>query len=293
MKIIRLILILLVFTMTARGVCHCQEDDFSGGRGFAPWERLNEEAVEFYKAGNFAQALATAEEALKASEYSLGKDSPVVATALNNLALLYYKQKQYDKAGDLYARSLEISQKAYGNESAEAAQVLNNLGTLSYAKADYDKAESYYRRSLAIRDKALGPDHPDTRKSVNNLITLHHARGAFEQKSALSNYFEDLFVSTSDIYDRINSGRDIVMLDVRSRDMQNKKHIPNSIRFAAENFKDSREDLSRILQSTNRGAVIVVFSSADEDISEIVKHIRALGYRAYALKGGFASWESR
>jgi tetratricopeptide (TPR) repeat protein len=293
MKITHIFFCLLIFTITACKIAFCQDDDFSGGRGFAPWERLNEEAVEFYKAGDFAQALARAEEALKASEYALGKDSPVVATALNNLALLYYKQKQYDKAEVFYTRPLEISQKAYGNESAEAGQVLNNLGTLSYAKADYDKAESYYRRSLAIRDKALGPDHPDTRKSVNNLIALHHAKGAFEQKSALTNYFEDMFVEASDIYERINSGRDIVMLDVRSRDKQDTNYIPNSIRFSSDNFKSSQDDLSRILQSTNRGAVIVVFSSADEDISEIVKYIRALGHRAYALKGGFASWQKQ
>jgi len=294
MKMIRLILSSLILAITVTGIAYCEDDDdYSGGRGFAPWERLNEEAVQLYKDGDYAGAFAAAKEALKASEYSLGKDSPVVATALNNLALLYYKQKQYDKSEALYTRSLEISQKAYGDESAEAAQVINNLGTLSYAKTDYDKAESYYRRSLAIRDKALGSDHPDTRKSVNNLITLHHAKGAFEQKSALTNYFEDLFVSASDIYERINSGRDIVMLDVRSRDKQDEKHIPNSIRFPKENFNSSQEDLSRILQSTNRGAVIVVFSSTDEDVSEIVKYIRALGQRAYALQGGFASWENR
>jgi rhodanese-related sulfurtransferase len=76
-------------------------------------------------------------------------------------------------------------------------------------------------------------------------------------------------------------------LDIRKRHEQLERHIPNSIRLPLGDFLDDEEGLRRVLESTNRGAVIVVIASGDDVSGDAVKRIREWGYRAYAIEGGF------
>src|SRR5712692_4998022 len=127
----------------------------------ARWKELNAQVVLLYQQGKYAEAAATAEEALRMAEATFGPEDARTATSLNNLAALHWAQGRYAEAEPLYRRALAIDEKALGPDHPAVAQNLNNLAELHRAQGKYAEAEPLYRRALAIREKALGPDHPD------------------------------------------------------------------------------------------------------------------------------------
>ena len=144
-------------------------------------QRLNQQAVQLYQAGQYQKALPLVQRALEINEKALGPEHPDLAVSLNNLAGLYQAMGAYDKALPLYQRALAIREKALGPEAPATAASLNNLGALYWAMSAYDKALPLYQRALAIREKTLGPEHPDTSVSLNNLAGLYQAMGAYDK----------------------------------------------------------------------------------------------------------------
>ena len=76
------------------------------------WQSLNQEAISFYRKGQYCNAVTMAEKALQAAQRTMGPEHPSVAMSLNNLATFYYAQGQYAQAEPLHKRSLEIYKKA-------------------------------------------------------------------------------------------------------------------------------------------------------------------------------------
>src|SRR6266705_554827 len=75
---------------------------------------LNQNVVDLYNAGKYAEAVPLAQRALAIREKALGPDHPDVASLLNNLAELYRAQGRYADAEALFKRSLAIREKALG-----------------------------------------------------------------------------------------------------------------------------------------------------------------------------------
>ncbi|MEN9244706.1 MAG: tetratricopeptide repeat protein, partial [Gloeomargarita sp. DG02_5_bins_242] len=88
-------------------------------------ERLNQQVIELYERGRYAEALPLAQRSLAIREQALGKDHPSVATSLNNLAALYRAQGNYGAALPLYQRSLAIYEQALGKDHPDVATRLN------------------------------------------------------------------------------------------------------------------------------------------------------------------------
>ena len=155
----------------------------TGGEGTPEEEarRLNQEAVGFYQAGRYQEALPLQQRALEIYEKALGPEHPDIAASLNNLAGLYQAMGAYAQALPLYQRALQIRKKALGPEHLDTANSLNNLAALYWAMARYDQALPLYQRALQIREKGLGPEHPDTSVSLNNLATLYQGMGAYDK----------------------------------------------------------------------------------------------------------------
>jgi tetratricopeptide (TPR) repeat protein len=66
------------------------------------WEKLNQQGMEAYNAGDYKEAIRLFEKALKQAEKEFGKNHENYATACNNLADLYYAQGRYSGARPLY-----------------------------------------------------------------------------------------------------------------------------------------------------------------------------------------------
>ena len=149
----------LLVAMTAGvGSVRAQDDDL---------DALNQQVVELYQAGKYAEATPIAERMLGLTERRFGPDHPQVGTSLNDLALLYRTQGRYADAEPLYKRVLAIAEKAFGRDHLEVSATLINLAIIYQALGRYADAELQLKRALVIREKGLGGRHPD----VANVLT--------------------------------------------------------------------------------------------------------------------------
>ena len=111
--------------------------------GLEPLEaacRLHDLAVSLRAQGQYAEALASSQQALVVFEREVGPDHPDVATVLNTLAGIHQAQGEYAEAERLYRRSGEIldamtaSRSGLGALQAPGARRGHRRGTLGGAR---------------------------------------------------------------------------------------------------------------------------------------------------------------
>ena len=149
-----------------------------GDRGVPRVETLDEQFVQLFQEGKYAEAEPLALQALEVSLKNNGPDHPRTATGLNNLASVYQTQGKYDLAEPLYKRALAIREKGLGPDHPRTAPGLNNLALLYETQDKYDLAEPLYNRAIAILDRALGESHPNTISLRKNLARMKADREA-------------------------------------------------------------------------------------------------------------------
>jgi tetratricopeptide (TPR) repeat protein len=122
--------------------------------------------IKFYEQGQYLEALAEMETALRLYRQLQGDESENVADCYNTLGNVHSDMGQYAKAEPLYRRSLEIREAKLGKDHPDTAQSLNNLAILYRGMGEYAKAEPLYCRSLDIRESKRGKDRPTLRSCV-------------------------------------------------------------------------------------------------------------------------------
>ena len=158
----------LLVAMTAGvGSVRAQDDDL---------DALNQQVVELYQAGKYAEATPIAERMLGLTERRFGPDHPQVGTSLNDLALLYRTQGRYADAEPLYKRDLGIVEKAFGPDHLEVSATLISLAIIYQAQGRYADAELQLNRALAIRERGLGGRHPDVANVLTYLAIVYQAQ---------------------------------------------------------------------------------------------------------------------
>jgi CHAT domain-containing protein/Flp pilus assembly protein TadD len=155
-------------------------------------ERLNDQVLQLYAQGKYAEAVPLAEQALEIRNRLLRPDHKDVATSLNNLAGLYRLTGQYDKAESSYIKGLKIIEITMGENHPYYAIALNNLGDLYESLGRYEKAESLYIRSIEIMKTAQAEDHPDYAMILGNLAVLYKVTGQYKKA-------EPLYIRSSEI----------------------------------------------------------------------------------------------
>jgi tetratricopeptide (TPR) repeat protein len=83
-------------------------------------DRVMSEAFNFYRQGDFQQAIRIAERVANTRRRFLGNDHRDTATSLNNLALLYESTADYAKAEPLHRQALEAMAAAAGEAAPPA-----------------------------------------------------------------------------------------------------------------------------------------------------------------------------
>ena len=78
--------------------------------------RFNQQVIQLYQAGRYAEAIPLAERALAICEKALGREHRDVAVSLSSLAELYRAQGDRERAALLHQRALTIREKALGLE---------------------------------------------------------------------------------------------------------------------------------------------------------------------------------
>ncbi len=95
-------------------------------------EEMNTQILTLFHQGQYAQALALADKALKYSEDTLGPQHPETATCLNDMGGMYENLGKYTNAEAMFKRGLEIREKTLGPEHPFTARNLQNLGIALY-----------------------------------------------------------------------------------------------------------------------------------------------------------------
>jgi TonB family protein len=144
-------------------------------------KKLGVEVVKLYKAGRYDEALPLAKRAVEIREKALGKESTLLADALNNLGALYMAKADYRNADAVYKRSLAIYEKAQGPESIHLTSMLDKLAWARYALGQNPEAEKLLGRSLSIKEKAAGKESPEVGQSLVYLAQLHEKQGRYKQ----------------------------------------------------------------------------------------------------------------
>ncbi len=122
----------------------------------ADWSTLFVRAMRLQEAGQHAQAIPLAEQALTLAQAHYGPKNRSVGLALNLLGQLYTAEGKYDEAEAFLKRALDIYHKWFGAQSPESAGVLNNLGRLYLDRGQPEQAVLVLQEALARFEQAYG-----------------------------------------------------------------------------------------------------------------------------------------
>jgi tetratricopeptide (TPR) repeat protein len=134
------------------------------------WTRLDQQAAALYRAGDYARALSSAQEALALAErdFASAPGDARLATSLNALALIHQAQGRYDEAQSLLERALAISTRVLPADHP-------NLGAL---RANLESLREARRQQELTRDARRAQD-------LNEQAMAHHKRGEYERAAVL------------------------------------------------------------------------------------------------------------
>jgi CHAT domain-containing protein/Tfp pilus assembly protein PilF len=253
----------------------------SVAQGVDEANRLNQQAIQFYQQGRYADAEPLFKQSLAIREKALGPDHPDVALSLHNLAVLYRQKGHYADAEPLFKRSLAIREKALGPDHPDVATSLNNLAGLYNELGRYAEAEPLYKRSLPIREKALGPDHPDVANSLNNLAGFFRNQGRYADadpllKRSLAIYEKALGPEHLDVANSLNNLAELYRQQGRYADVE-----PLYKRSLAIREKALGPDHPDVANSLNNLALLYQNQGRYADAEPLYK--RSLAIREKAL----------
>jgi tetratricopeptide (TPR) repeat protein len=147
--------------------------------------QLNYQAVELYRQGEVAAAIAIFQQAVELARHNIPTPNKSLGDTLNNLATLYKFQGQWAEAESLYDRALAIYVEVFGDRPNEdmAATPTNwtNLAILNELQGRSSaKVELLYQRALPI----FGDRPSDAvAASLNNLANLYELQGRSSAKA--------------------------------------------------------------------------------------------------------------
>src|SRR5689334_626121 len=133
-KFCRIVMVIVLALVCASNAVAQKKDELARATA------LNQQVLQLYRQGRYADAIPLARQVLAIREKEFGTDHPSVANILSNLAVLYDGQGRYAEAEPLYKRSLTINEKALGPDHPDVATSLNYLGLLYYRQGRYAEA---------------------------------------------------------------------------------------------------------------------------------------------------------
>ena len=140
---------------------------------------LYQEIGTFYQAGDFDNAIESAQNALEVAKEHYGLQSPAVYTNMNTLANLFFKLGLFAEVEPLLIQSLELSESIHGENHPEVAKSLHNLAVLYRTQGRYAEVEDLLLRSLEILEIAFGPEHFQVAICLNSLAVFYCTQERF------------------------------------------------------------------------------------------------------------------
>jgi CHAT domain-containing protein/Tfp pilus assembly protein PilF len=142
---------------------------------------LNQQVLELFRQGKYAEALGLAKRALELREKALGPDNVVVASSLNQLAGIYLALGDYARVEPLLLRMLKFREEFLGANSLSFAQALNNVAVFYQRMGNVRQAEELLLRALKIVESVKGADSADVALALGGLAAVYQDEGKYEQ----------------------------------------------------------------------------------------------------------------
>jgi CHAT domain-containing protein/tetratricopeptide (TPR) repeat protein len=139
---------------------------------------------ELYAAGNYAGALAAAQQQESAARRN-GTNNPAYMAALTNLAGANQALGQYAKAATMFAQVLDAFQRNLKSDDPTLAQPLSNLGAAYVLLGRYRDARPLFDRALKLREKAPGTNNNDLVLALNDLANLDRKQASYDAAETL------------------------------------------------------------------------------------------------------------
>lgn len=159
-------------------------------------QKAFEEGERLKEAGQYAEAAARAEHALKLREAVLPRVHPQVADCLGLLAEIYRYQSDFERAEPLYERALEIQEATLGGTHLAVATTLHHQGLLYFAQGRFGSSGKLMLRALKIREERLGLKHPTIANSLHGLGILAYSQGDYANAEPLLEFSRKISVES-------------------------------------------------------------------------------------------------
>jgi CHAT domain-containing protein len=137
----------------------------------------NAQVVEYYKKGQYQEALPWAEKAWKIRTEILGEKHPDTLISLNNLAGCYHALGRLAEALPLFEQSYGLFKEVLGEKDPFTLNSLTYLAFIYQALGRFDEALLLSEQGYHLSKEVFGEKHPDTLRSLNNLAEIYRALG--------------------------------------------------------------------------------------------------------------------
>jgi TonB family protein len=150
---------------------------------------LNAKVVKLAEDGKYEEAIPPARRVLALREKALGREHPLVASALMNLATLDSEVRNLEEAKTLAHRALNIYEKLGGEYVPQQIKALDLLARLEPFAPE---AIALHERNLALKEKTYGPDSLEVSTTLFPLAHLNQMLGNNEKAVKLFERFVEI-----------------------------------------------------------------------------------------------------
>jgi len=137
-------------------------------------QELNSTVLKLFSAGQYAEALPPAREALQLRERALGSEHEDLIPLITNLGEISYALKKFDDAETFFRRAIGLSEKAFGKKDARLAPMWERLAFVQHDRDHDNVAEESLERALDIRRGVGSGQEREIAQTAFNLGQLYH-----------------------------------------------------------------------------------------------------------------------
>lgn len=149
-------------------------------------------AIALNRTGEYQEAIARFEEALKVLYSMPQPDELRIASAFNGLGGTLWEVGDYGEARTRYEKCLDIRRRLLGHDHPKVAETENNLAVLLMDEGDYDLAKELYVHVVSVRKIKYGDRHPLVGRALTNLALVHFRKG--DPEAARETYAQALTI---------------------------------------------------------------------------------------------------
>ena len=118
-------------------------------------------------------------QAVETLRTTLGRDSSVTLTAVNQLANLYWYQGRYKDAEPLYLEVVQQRRRVHWSDDRDTLKAEFDLASLYLQEKRWQEFERLAKSTLDEQRRVLGETDPDTLSSMNNLAISYQKQGRY------------------------------------------------------------------------------------------------------------------